>query len=168
MKRFRAKYNNLRSCKGASPKRYNIAAFNYFFFFVGFFFAADFFAGLFFGDFFFAAFFFVGFAFFTECVFFAGAGPLLIMGSSQQITPMVGQPHSSSTITESPHTSQLKTSPFFALDICYSSSLSMYFKPVVWNINLKINIFQVKIEYFFLFLNHRRLDFHPWFGMILR
>ncbi|MDD4092018.1 MAG: hypothetical protein PHQ63_05625 [Smithellaceae bacterium] len=81
-----------------------------------------------------AGFFAAGFAFFTTAfffgaaaAFFGGRGPLLIMSSSQQIRSAKAHPHSSSTMTESPHTSQFKTSPGLTFDICSSSSLFMSF-----------------------------------------
>jgi hypothetical protein len=99
---------------------------DYFFtaFLMTFFFGAGFAAAFFFGAGFFAA----GFAFFTAAFFLDAAatvffleatGPLFIIGSSQQIISAAAQPHSSSTITASPHTSQLNTSPAFTLAISY-------------------------------------------------
>ncbi|HNV57211.1 MAG: hypothetical protein GYA67_05020 [Smithella sp.] len=100
----------------------------------GYFFAGFFLAAGFGGAFFTAGFLAAGFSFFTA-VFFLGAaaaffdsrGPLLTMSSSQQIRSAKAHPHSSSTMTESPHTSQFKTSPGFTFDICSSSSLFMSF-----------------------------------------
>ena len=116
---------------------------NIYFFFAAFFtvffevFFTAFFTGfftVFFTTFFWATGFFfgAGFTFFTTAFFFGAAAacicfifdtPVLIIGSSQQIRSIVAQPHYSSTITASPHTSQLRTSPVFTFDISFSSSL---------------------------------------------
>jgi len=108
----------------------------------GFFFAAALWAG------FFGAFFMGALAFFAAGFFLGGAGPLLIIGSSQQITPTLAQPHSSSTMAVSPQTSQYRTSPFFALDINFSSCM-------LWIITgdciLKALIFQAHNDIFLIF-----------------
>jgi len=104
-----------------------------FFFFAAGFLAAGFLATTFFTTFFFQGRFFrAGLAFFATAfffgaatTFFGGLGPLFSIGSSQQISSAIAQPHSSSTMTESPHTSQLRTSPGLTLDIFAPSSLLM-------------------------------------------
>jgi hypothetical protein len=75
-------------------------------------------------NYFFAVFLTIGFmaAFFfgaAAAFFLEVTGPLFIIGSSQQIISAAAQPHSSSTITASPHTSQLNKSPAFTLAISY-------------------------------------------------
>jgi hypothetical protein len=76
-------------------------------------------------NYFFAVFLTIGFmaAFFfgaaATAFFLEATGPLFIIGSSQQIISAAAQPHSSSTITASPHTSQLNKSPAFTLAISY-------------------------------------------------
>jgi hypothetical protein len=142
---------------------------NYFLFLVAFFFAGGFFTGFFFTTFFFFAvfvFFVMVFFFFAvaaRAFFFGAAGPLLSIGSSQQITPAVAHPHSSSITTVSPHTSQLRTSPVFTFDICLSSSLlsglDIYPTSIICFILIK-KIIISSIDWMFLadfFEKHRQL-----------
>jgi hypothetical protein len=109
---------------GSPDKKFSVRI-NYFFavFLAAFFLTVGFIAAFFFG----AGFFTAGFTFFTAAFFFDDAVtaffleatcPLFIIGSSQQIIS-AAQPHSSSTITASPHTSQLNKSPAFTLAISY-------------------------------------------------